>query len=75
MKAKDLTVTITYKVSLSDIDMDDKVYEQLTKASDRLETLGISPIISRYQEATQWLADIIHEDDAYHWEAIVEEIE
>jgi len=55
---KDLTVKVTYTVSLCDVEVNDDVYEQLISLYDKQEKIC----------ECDWLADNIYESDAFHWE-------
>ena len=71
---KDLAVTVTYMVEFEEVEVPDKVFEQLNK----LENYGISVGIGdsdEYEKAFEWLMNNIREDDAMDWkyEVYIEE--
>ena len=71
---KDLAVTVTYTVELGEVEVPDKVFEQLNK----MEKYGISVGIGdsdEYEKAFEWLMNNIREDDAMDWkyEVYIEE--
>lgn len=63
----DLTVSVTYAVSLVSVEVPDDVYEQLMKCSefsfDDLDNF----------EAMEWLKENINENDATDWSCEVDE--
>ena len=70
---KDLTVKVTYRVGLGEVEMPEKVHQQLLEASengDEIEMCGIS----KYPDAYEWLSDNIRERDCMDWEAEIEEM-
>jgi hypothetical protein len=59
MRVKKLSVTVTYKVGLGDVEMPKKVYDQIIKAAekgDEIEGAG-----RKYQDASEWLSSNIKE--------------
>ena len=71
-KVKDLTVKVTYRVGLVDVDMPDEVYYELADAHDNGDKLDITQM--DYPEATEWLCDNIREADCMDWKAELEEL-
>ena len=66
---EDLTVTVTYTVSYSDVEVPDDVYEQLINNST------FSSGFVENQEVLEWLAENINEEDAMDWTFEVDDIE
>ena len=62
-KIKDLTIKVTYRVGLSDVEVPDKVYDELAKAYDELEN------------ANEWLLDNIRQEDAMDWEFEIDDFQ
>lgn len=73
IKVEDLTVKVTYKVGLGDLEIPKNVYEQLQSAFN--EGKELDPSDTRfYPEAALWLSDNIKERDCMEWSAEVEEL-
>lgn len=68
---KDLSVTVTYTVGIGDVEVPDKVFEQLDKMAKYGITIGLGNS-DEYEEVFGWLIDNIREDDAMDWEYEVE---
>ena len=68
---KDLNVTVTYTVGLGDVEVPEKVFEQLDKMAQYGITIGLGNS-EEYEEVFGWLRDNIREDDAMDWEYEVE---
>ncbi len=67
-KIKELNVEITFNVGLCDIEVSDKVYDQLLKAEKRgLSITGDQDGIP-FTDALDFLADNVSLDDAYECE-------
>jgi len=66
---KDLRVTVKYTVGYGNIEVPDDVYEQLMNNSE------FPTSDTRYDEAQDWLADHIREEDAMDWEYEIDDIE
>lgn len=71
----ELTVKVTYNVTLSDVEVSDEVYDALMeiseeggKAPDRNDPDNDLTI------GSDWLADNINEDDAHDWSHEIYEI-
>ncbi|MFV0376892.1 MAG: hypothetical protein ACK5JD_06260 [Mangrovibacterium sp.] len=71
-KVKDLTVRVTYRVGLGDVDMPEEVYEELAEAYDNGDELDSTRM--DYPKAAEWLSDHIREADCMDWEAELEEL-
>lgn len=74
MNVKDLTVKVTYRVGLGDVEMPKKVHEQLIKASEKGDEIEMGGIISKYPDAYAWLSDNIRERDCMEWSAEIEDV-
>ena len=68
---KDLTVKVTYSVSLSDVEVSEKVAKQLEQMADYGFSISDSEE-NKFPEAFEWCCDNISEDDALYWEFEVE---
>ena len=68
---KDLTVKVTYSVSLSDVEVSEKVAKQLEQMAGYGFSISESEI-NKFPEAFEWCSDNISEDDALYWEYEVE---
>ena len=64
---KDLAVTVTYTVELGEVEVPDKVFEQLNKMAIYRISVGIGDS-EGYEKAFEWLMNNIREDDAMEWE-------
>ncbi len=69
---KDFSVKITYRVGLSNVDMPEEVYEQISEAYDNGDE--IDPCGIEYTAAAEWLSNNIKERDCTDWEAEIEEL-
>ena len=65
-KIKDLTIKVTYRVGLSDVEVPDKVYDELAKAYD--EGGYVPEGDDELENANEWLLDNIRQEDAMDWE-------
>ena len=65
-KIKELNVEVTFSVGLCDLEVSDKVYDQLVDAGDR--GLSISGDTSKYSDALDFLADEVSLSDALECE-------
>lgn len=74
MIVKDLTVKVTYKVGLGNVEMPDKVYKQLLLAAENFKELDPTMLHEDYREAADWLSQNIREHDCMDWSAEVDEI-
>ena len=70
---KDLTVKVTYRVGLGEVEMPEKVHQQLLEASENGDEIEMGGI-SKYSDAYEWLSDNIRERDCMDWEAEIEEV-
>jgi len=69
---KDLTVRISYRVTLCDVEMPNDVYDQIHEANENGNDIHLGGV-SEYPEALQWLMDNIREGDCIDWEAEIED--
>ncbi len=73
---KNLTVKMTYRVGLGNVEVPDDVYDSLVKCYDEG---GNVPIPNKSDEdsaeASEWLSDNIREADAMDWEYEIEDFE
>jgi hypothetical protein len=70
---ENLTVEVTYRVQLGNINMPDEVYDELISAS--LNEVGIGDSQQGTMNAYCWLNDNISEDDAIDWFAEIIDID
>lgn len=70
-KIKDLTIKVTYRVGLSNIEVPDEVYNELAKAYD--EGGDVSEWDDELENANEWLLDNIRQNDAMGWEFEIED--
>lgn len=73
MNVTGLTVKVYYSVSLTDVEIPQKVYDQLDEASNNGKGISTSSE-PEYPEAAQWLSDNIREGDCMQWSAIIEDM-
>ena len=69
---KNLSVTVTYKVGIGNVEMPDNVYEQLLKAAknnDEIDGVG-----NTYREASDWLSNHVKEGDCFDWKTEINQI-
>ena len=71
---KDLAITVTYTVEFGEVEVPDKVFEQLNKMVIYGISVGIGDS-EKYEKAFEWLMNNIIEDDAMDWkyEVYIEE--
>jgi hypothetical protein len=70
---KDLTVKVTYRVGLGEVEMPEKVHQQLLEASENGDEIEMGGI-SKYPDAYEWLSDNIRERDCMDWSAEIEDV-
>ena len=67
-KIKDLTVTVTYTVGLHDVEVSEKVYDDLNALADKGRVnCDLMNLDERVCIGFEWLSDHIHESDACDW--------
>jgi hypothetical protein len=73
---KDLTVTVTYRVGLGDVEVPDDVYEGLVSAFDGNARLSHDAYDApeNAKKAHEWLVDNIYEKDAFDWEYEIDDL-
>lgn len=75
-RIKDLTVTVTYTVGLSDVEVNEKVFDALNVLADR--GCVHCDLVDRDEQvgtALEWLGDNICEADACNWEYEITDME
>ena len=72
-KIKDLTIKVTYRVGLSDVEVPDKVYDELAKAYD--EGGYVPEGDDELENANEWLLDNIRQEDAMDWEFEIDDFQ
>lgn len=75
-KIKELSVSVTYKVGLMDLNVPDNIYSGLEKIEERgglndLELNEDDDII----DAADWISENIKEKDCFAWEYEIDELE
>lgn len=73
MNVDTLTVKITYRVGLGNVDVPENVYRQLVEAAsngDDIEMAGDK----KYDDAYEWLVSNIEENDCMDWACEIEDI-
>lgn len=73
-KIKELNVSVTYEVTLCDIEVPDDVYDALM-STDTFDTESCYREGSNEPIALEWLADNIDERDGMSWEYEVTNLE
>jgi hypothetical protein len=71
---KELSVTVKYTVSISELEVSDEVYNQLVDANERGEEIDPSGSMS-FPDASDWISSIVKEADSLYWSAEINEIE
>lgn len=72
----ELTIKVTYTISLQDVHVSEKVYEELLEANNSFKILSPNFVsVNRYSNALDWISDNIEEKDCFEWECEIEEIE
>lgn len=67
-KIKDLTVTVTYTVDLYDVEVSEKVYDDLNALADKGRVnCDLMNLDEQVRTGFEWLSDHIHESDACDW--------
>ena len=72
-KVNELIVKVTYTVGFSEVEMPDKVYDEMLKAESRgaeIDLLGTS----EYSEAALWLSENIREGDSMECKVEIEDV-
>ena len=75
-KIKNLTVKMTYRVGLGNVEVPDDVDDSLAKCYDEGGDVPMPNESDEYSaEASEWLSDNIREADAMDWEYEIEDFE
>ncbi|MES2379725.1 MAG: hypothetical protein V4538_01700 [Bacteroidota bacterium] len=69
---KRLSVTVTYSVGLSDLQMPEKVLKELTEAANNGDTIEHGML--KYSEASEWINNNIKERDCFEHNTAIDEI-
>lgn len=72
IKVENLTVKVTYRVGLGNIEIPKRVYDQIVASSENGHV--IHPDTPEYDDAANWLIEGINEQDCMDWEAEIERI-
>lgn len=70
---KDLTIKVTYRVELGNVEVSDEVYNELAKAYD--EGGDVPEWDDELENAKEWLSDNIREADAMEWEYEIDDFQ
>lgn len=70
---KDLTIKVTYRVELGNVEVPDEVYNELAKAYD--EGGDVPGWDDELENAKEWLSDNIREADAMEWEYEIDDFQ
>jgi len=70
---KELTVKVTYRVSLIDHEIPEKTKEQLVKACDNGDEISVDNSL-KYPDAYDWISTNVQERDAMNWDAEIVDI-
>lgn len=75
---KDLTIKVTYRVGLGNVEVPDEVYNALGECYDRGGDVPMPDECSingqpELVEAAEWLTDNIRQNDAMDWEFEIED--
>ncbi|WP_372648235.1 hypothetical protein [Draconibacterium sp.] len=72
-RIKNLTVKTTFSVGLGDLEVPDKVFEQLKETAEIGEI--VDPVSFDYTESAEWLRDNIHLRDCMECEWEITELD
>ena len=70
---KDLTIKVTYRVGLGNVEVPDEVYNEFAKAYD--EGGDVPEWDDELENAKEWLSDNIREADAMEWEYEIDDFQ
>lgn len=70
MNVKKLSLTVTYKVGLGNVEIPKKVYEQLKKAAEKGDEIEMHT----YPDAADWMSSKISERGCFDWKAQVDQL-
>lgn len=73
-KIKELNVSVTYEVTLCNIEVSDEVYEAL-KSNDDISTQDCFSSESQEATALDWLSTHIREKDGLEWDYSINNLE
>lgn len=68
-----LSVRVTYKVGLGNIEMPEDVREQLIQAAENCDEIEMNGM-QEYPEAYEWLSNNIREGDCFAWIAEIDDV-
>ena len=72
---QNIDVRVTYSVRLSNVEVSDDVYDALINNDGNEFDCNDYNLTEEELKVEEWLIDHIHEQDAYEWSHIIEEIE
>lgn len=72
-KINNLSITVTYTVIFSDLEVADEVFESLYNVSD--EGGHVDELNNSHSKAQDWISDNVKDDDACEWEYTVYDID
>ena len=70
---KDLTIKVTYRVGLGNVEVPDEVYNELAKAYD--EGGDVPEWDDELEDANEWLLGNIRQEDAMDWEFEIDDFQ
>lgn len=73
VNVENLTVKITYRVGLGDVDIPENVYQQLVEAANNGDDIEMEGK-KRYYDAYEWLVSNIEENSCMDWACEIEDI-
>lgn len=71
-RVKQLTVKVTYRVALLELDIPINEYHEMAQSFDEGEEIEVHGM--KYELAQEWLVDNIKESDCMDWSAEVEDL-
>lgn len=73
-KIRSISVSVTYSVSLEDIEVPDDIYDALIDCEMKELDCNDFNLTELEEKGQEWLANNIHESDADNWSFEIEDI-
>lgn len=73
-RIRSISVSVTYSVTLGDIEVSDDIYEALIDCEMKELDCNDCNLTELEEKTQEWLANNIHESDAYNWSFEIEDI-
>lgn len=73
-KINSISVSVTYSVSLGNIEVPDDIYDALIDCEMKELDFNDCNLTELEEKAQEWLANNIHESDAYNWSFEIDDI-